>query len=69
MKLLNTLAIEASASGAVDKGCFVTNALRQLSITMCRANGLMFRRGLEALAKVTGTNFASGLLIPTSDVL
>ena len=69
MQLLNTLSIEASASGSVHKGDFVTNALRQLSITMCRANGIMFRRSLETLAKVTGTNFAGGLLIPTSDVL
>ena len=69
MQLLNTLAIAASANGTVHKEGFVTNALRQLSVTMCRANGIMFRRSLETLARVTGTNFAGGLLIPTSDVL
>ena len=69
MHLLNELAIAASASGSVDKDSFTANALRQLSITMCRANGIMFRRGLQTLALVTGTNFAEGLLIPTSDVL
>jgi hypothetical protein len=69
MQLLNTLATEAAASGSIHKDDFVTNALRQLSITMCRANGIMFRRSLATLAKVTGTNFAEGFLIPTSDAL
>jgi hypothetical protein len=68
MQLLNTVAIAASANGVVLKGDFVSNALRQLSITLCRGNGTMFRRGLNVLAKVTGNHFRAGLTVPTADV-
>ena len=68
MKLLNTLAEVASANGRVVKAGFVGNALRELSISLCRGNALMHRRGLGVLARVTGNCFRAGLTVPTADV-
>ena len=68
MKLLNTLAEVANANGRVVKTGFVGNALRELSISLCRGNALMYRRGLGVLARVTGNCFRAGLTVPTADV-
>ena len=67
MELLNKLANVAAESG-VYKESFVTNALRELSISLCKGNGIIFRRSLMNMAKVTGTTFRAGLAIPTADV-
>jgi hypothetical protein len=68
MQLLNALAEVASTNGRVEKDGFVMNALRELSVSMCRGNGLLYRRGLGVLARVTGTCFRAGLTVPTADV-
>jgi hypothetical protein len=68
MEMLNTLATAASSSGAVQKSSFVTNALRQLSVALCRGNGVMYRRSLAVLATASGCAFRPGADIITSDV-
>ena len=68
MELLNSLAVLANAGGRVVKAGFVGNALKELSISLCRGNALMYRRGLGALARTTGSCFAAGLTVPTADV-
>ena len=68
MKLLNSLAVLANAGGRVVKDGFVGNALKELSISLCRGNALMYRRGLGALARATGSCFTAGLTVPTADV-
>jgi hypothetical protein len=68
MKLLNSLALEASGDGEVAKDGFVVNALRELSVSLCRGNAVLYRRGLGVLARVTGNSFRAGLTVPTADV-
>jgi hypothetical protein len=68
MQFLNTLAITASAGGVVRKGDFVANALRELSITLCRGNGAMYRRGLAVLTHASGHAYQPGLRVPTADI-
>jgi hypothetical protein len=68
MELLNTLATAAAAGGAVQKTGFVVNALRQLSVSLCRGNGIMYRRSLSVLARASGTSFLPGLMVPTADI-
>jgi hypothetical protein len=70
MELLNTLGTLAAANsnGNVRKPTFVINALRQLSIALCRGNAIMYRRGLSVLARAGGNSYMPGLTVPTSDV-
>ena len=67
MGLLNTLAATAAASGVV-KDTFVANALRELSIGLCRGNGALYRRALGVMARASGIAFMAGMIVPTSDV-
>ena len=55
MALLNKLAECASASGVVFKDGFVVNALRELSVGLCRRNCVLYKRSLYALARLSGT--------------
>lgn len=68
LELLNTLATSASASGTVVKGDFVGTALRELSVGLCKGNGIMYRAGLMVLARCSGRAFMSGTIVPTADV-
>jgi len=68
MELLNSLATEATAGGVVCKDGFVTNALRELSVSLCRGNGVLHRRCLGHLARVSGHAFRAGMPFPTADV-
>ena len=68
MALLNKLAECASASGVVFKD-FVVNALRELSVGLCRGNCVLYKRSLYALARVSGTAFRAGADIPTSEII
>ena len=43
MRLLNTLATTAGTDGVV-KDTFIANALRELSIGLCRGSGALYRR-------------------------
>lgn len=69
MALLNKLAECASASGVVFKDGFVVNALRELSVGLCRGNCVLYKRSLYALARVSGTAFRAGADIPTSEII
>ena len=65
MALLNKLAECASASGVVLKDGFVVNALRELSVGLCRGNCVLYKRSQYALARVSGTfAFRAGADIP-----
>ena len=48
---------------------FVVNALRELSVGLCRGNCVLYKRSLFALARVSGTAFRAGADIPTSDII
>ena len=67
MELLNKLA-ETAADGGVNKDSFVTNALRVLSIGLCRGNAVLYKRSLPVMARVRGTSFRSGMLVPTGEI-
>jgi hypothetical protein len=69
MQLLNTLADTAAASGVVVKGDFVRNTLRELSVGLCKGNGILYRAGLKILARASGRAFLSGTDVPTADVV
>jgi hypothetical protein len=67
MELLNTLA-ETAADGGVLKETFVTTALRELSVGLCRGNAVLYKRGLKTMARVSGTAFQEGMLVPTGEI-
>ena len=54
MNHLNRLAEVASRCGKVNRALFVTNALRRLSVALCKGNALVLRAGLQSLAGITG---------------
>ena len=54
----------APASGVVFNGGFVVNALRVLSVGLCRGNCMLYKRSVYALARVSGTAFRAGADIP-----
>lgn len=68
MQLLNTLADEAEAGGGVYKDGFVTNALREMSICLCKGNAVLYKRSLMSLARASGSAFMAGMTMPTAEV-
>jgi hypothetical protein len=68
MQLLNDLASAATAGGVRFKGDFVMHALREISVSLCRGNAVMFRRGLFVLANASGVNFIPGMDSPIAEV-
>ena len=68
MALLNKLAECDSAGGVVFKDGFVVNALRELSIGLCRGNCVLYKRSLYALALASGNASRAGADIPTSKI-
>ena len=68
MELLSTLADGAAASGKVDRAGFVAGALRELSVALCKGNGLMFRDCVNGLARASGHTFRNGAAVPSADV-
>lgn len=60
------LSIQASASGTVVKGDFVGSALRELSVSLCKGNGAMFRAGLMVTARCSGRAFKEGDSVPSA---
>lgn len=54
MEHLNMLADVAERSGDVRRDRFVRNALRRLSVAMCKGNAHVLRMGMQRLAKVSG---------------
>ena len=67
MELLSQLGTIAAAGGSVDRDVFVANALRRLSIALCRGTGVTYRRSLTMCAKVTGAAFMPGLPVPSAE--
>ena len=63
----NKLAECASVSGVVFKVGIVVNALRELSVGLCRGK-LLYKHSLYALARVSGNVFRAGADIPASDI-
>ena len=51
---LNRLATVASRCGTVKRALLVTNALRRLSVALCKRNALVLRAGLQSLVGITG---------------
>jgi hypothetical protein len=47
-------------------GC-AQNTLRELSVGLCRGNGMLFRAGLQAVAQASGRSFQAGLAEPTAE--
>ena len=68
MQLLNDLASTAAASGVVVKADFVGSALRELSVGLCKGNGIVYRAGLKVLARCAGTAFLPGAMVPSADM-
>ena len=66
MELINKLAAMAAARGAVEKGAFMAGALRELSVGLFRGNGVLYRRSLGVLARVSGNAFMAAMIVPTS---
>jgi Reverse transcriptase (RNA-dependent DNA polymerase) len=68
MALLGSLATIASAGEGVTKTAFMASAVRELSVALCRGNGIMYRASLQALARASGSVFRAGLPVPTAAV-
>ncbi len=68
MELLNTLASTAAEGGTVRKDHFVSNALRELSVGLCRGNAEVYRRSMTALARASGNAFRAGMTVATAEV-
>ena len=68
MAFLKKLADYAASSGTVDAADFITNSLRELSVGLCRGNAALYRRGMSAMARVTGRVMCPGDDRPTAEV-
>ena len=67
MELLNKLADTAVRCGDVRRDVFVTNALRRLSVGLCKGNAFILLVGLRALAEISGRAVLCGLDRPSVD--
>ena len=67
MGFLNELATAAGLAG-VDTAAFTANALRLLSIALCRGNEAIYRAGSGMSIGRTGTGFMPGSVCPTAEV-
>jgi hypothetical protein len=68
MQMLSTLASAATNAGVRLRGDFTANALRELSVGLCRGNSVLYKRSLYALARASGVAFRAGMDVPTADV-
>ena len=68
MELLNKQA-ETAADAGVAKDAFMTNALRELSISLCQGNAEIPRAGLTVMAQAAGTIFWTAQPVPFANVL
>ena len=67
-KFLSNLAEKASSVGRVDRGAFLANAERELSVALCRGNAIVFQGCYGCLAKVSGSAWVPGAARPSSEV-
>ena len=68
MELLNAMADSACAGGPLPKPTFIENALRLLSVGLCRGNGVMYSRSLGVFARASGRGFLEGSMSPTVEM-
>ena len=68
MVLLDNPAECASASGIVFKDGFVVNSLRELSVGLCRANCVLYKRSLYVLVCMSNNAFCADADIPISEI-
>ena len=66
--LLKRLSSVACKTRSVHQEDFIDNALRELSIGLCRGNAVMYRWGQTALARVTGEAIQRGDETPSAGV-
>jgi hypothetical protein len=73
MQFLNALAEAALASSAagsnVAKAAFISGALRELGVTLCIGNELVYPEAMHFYAAAGGTRTCKGLHVPTADVM
>jgi hypothetical protein len=73
MQFLNALAEAALASSAagsdVTKAAFISGALRELGVTLCIGNELVYREAMHVYAAAESTRARMGLHVPTADVM
>ena len=67
MELIN-IAATAATGGTVEKGAFTAGALRELSVGLCRGNGVLYMHSLSVLARASGSAFVARMTVSTSDV-
>ena len=65
MDLINELATAAATTGRVDKAIFVQNALKNLSVALCKGNYLVFKRANDVYAEAFGEVFSEGAAVIT----
>ena len=65
MQWLNKLSKKAKRASP---GAFRASALRELSVTLCRGNAAVFRKGAQLYVNVTGKDRWHGLRQPCADV-
>ena len=67
MQLLKQLSDHAGFQDA-DGPSFITNALGELSVALCKGNHIVFRAGLKVLARASGVGFCAGASAPSTEV-
>jgi hypothetical protein len=72
MQFLNAVAEAALASSAagtdVTKAAFISRVLRELGVTLCVGNELVYREGLHVYAAAGGTRACMGIHVLTAAV-
>jgi hypothetical protein len=67
--LLHNLADAAESMGKVDRRKFEDNTMRELSVALCRGNGMVLRAGRQVLVRRTGRAIQWGLVRATTDLV
>ena len=67
--LLSRLADIASEGGKVTKAGFIASALKEMSVGLCRGNGMMLAAGRKVLVGVTGRDVQNGAVEATDELL
>ena len=61
---MQSLAVVACATGAVDRGLWLRIAQRYLSCASVRGCGIVFRYYHQSMAKSAGKDFRDGVVVP-----
>jgi hypothetical protein len=64
---LHELAAVAASHGEVVPAAIVRHVRLQLSVALCKGNGILFRRGYGSLARVSGHDFRLGAPVPFAE--